>query len=302
MRARPWRSAFLLGIICVLGVLTGCITAEVKSASGALEQARAAGKDKECPDEFQEAEALVRRAEELCQSCKREEANGLANQAMAKISGLCPAKPAPAPAPKPAPPPAAAAPSISLSAVPPSVTEGGCASLNWTAANATSVTIEPGVGSVDTSGSKQVCPSSTTRYTVTATGPGGTRSDSATVNVAAKPKPTETLTVHVNFDTNKSVIRPSDMAELNKLEAFVRKYQACRFEVNGYTDSTGPEDFNQGLSERRADAVKAYIISKGGAADRVTAAGHGESNPVGDNATAKGRFENRRAEVEAYCQ
>ncbi len=130
---------------------------------------------------------------------------------------------------------------------------------------------------------------------------GGARATgSATVSV--KPKPTETLTIHVNFDTNKSVIRKADQPELDKLEAFVRKHQACRFEVNGYTDSTGPDAFNQTLSEKRADAVKAYIISKGGAADRVTAAGHGESNPVADNETAKGRAENRRAEVEAYCQ
>ena len=92
------------------------------------------------------------------------------------------------------------------------------------------------------------------------------------------------------------------MAELEKLEAFVRKHQACRFEVNGYTDSTGPDDFNQTLSEKRAEAVKAYIVSKGGSGDRVTAEGHGESNPVADNDTEKGRAENRRAEVEAYCQ
>ena len=303
MRARPWRSALLLGLVVSLGVLVGCMTREVKSASEALEQARAAGKDKECPPEFQEAEGLVKQAEQLCQSCKRDEANALANQAMGKISALCPAKPAPAPAPQPVrTPPPSAAPSISLSAVPPSVTAGACTSLNWTAANATSVTIDQGVGNVDTSGSKQVCPTSTTRYTITANGPGGTRSDSTTVNVTEKPKPTETLTIHVNFDTNKSVIKKSDQAELDKLEAFVRKYKACRFEVNGYTDSTGPDAFNQTLSEKRADAVKTYIISKGGAGDKVTAAGHGESNPVGDNKTAKGRAENRRAEVEAYCQ
>jgi len=301
MRARPWRTALFLVLVGALGVLAGCMTREVKTASEALEQARAAGKDKECPADFQEAEALVRRAEELCQACKRDEANGLAAQAMAKIAGLCPAKPAPAPQPVRTPPPAAA-PSISLSAVPPSVTAGGCTSLNWTAANATSVTIDQGVGNVDTSGSKQVCPTSTTRYTVTATGPGGSRSDSTTVNVTEKPKPTETLTVHVNFDTNKYVIRKSDMAELEKLEAFVRKYSACKFEVNGYTDSTGPDAFNQTLSENRADAVKAYIISKGGNPDRVTSAGHGEADPVADNATAKGRAENRRAVVEAYCQ
>jgi outer membrane protein OmpA-like peptidoglycan-associated protein len=298
------------GLVCVLAVLSGCVTAEVKSASAALEAARSAGKATECPGPFAEAEDLVKRAELLCNQCKPSEANALAAEAMGKIQALCPAvavaapAPAPAPAPTRTPPPPAAepAPTISISASPSSVVAGSCATLTWSTTNATSVTIDPEPGSVGPSGSRQVCPSSSTRYTLNASGGGGARSDSTSVNVTAKPKPTETLTVHVNFDTNKSAIRPADKAELDKLEAFVRKHQACRFEVNGYTDSTGPEDFNQGLSERRADAVKGYIISKGGAADRVTAAGHGESNPVGDNATAKGRFENRRAEVEAYCQ
>jgi OmpA-OmpF porin, OOP family len=304
MRARSWRSVLLLGLVGVLGVLAGCITPQVKSASAALEEARAAGKDKECPADFQEAEALVRRAEEFCSSCRYDEANGLANQAMSKISGLCPGKPAPAPAAQPVrTPPPSAAPSISLSAVPPSVAEGGCTSLNWTAANATSVTIEPGVGAVDTSGSKQVCPSSTTRYTVTATGPGGTRSDSTTVNVTAKPKPTDKLTVHVNFDTNKSQIRKQDVPELRKAEAFVRKYPNCRIEINGYTDSTGPEGFNQKLSEKRADAVEKYLVdSRATEAGNITAKGFGEADPVGDNGTSEGRFENRRAEILILCE
>jgi outer membrane protein OmpA-like peptidoglycan-associated protein len=306
MRARPWRSSLLLGLVVALGVLVGCMTREVKSASEALEQARAAGKDRECPPEFQEAEALVKQAEQLCQSCKRDEANALANQAMGKISALCPAKPTPPPAPAPEPvrtpppPPAAGPPTASLTANPGSLNAGACAELTWSATNSSSVMIDPEVGSVGPSGTRRVCPSSTTRYTLTVNGPGGTRSADTTVTV--KPKPTETLTIHVNFDTNKSVIKKSDQAELDKLEAFVRKYSSCKFEVNGYTDSTGPDAFNQTLSEKRADAVKTYIISKGGNADRVTAAGHGESNPVGDNKTAKGRAENRRAEVEAYCQ
>jgi outer membrane protein OmpA-like peptidoglycan-associated protein len=309
MRFPLLRSSVVAGLLCVLAVLSGCVTAEVKSASAALETARTAGKATECPAQFAEAEDLVKRAELLCNQCKPSEANALAAEAMGKIQALCPAKvvaaPPPAPAPAPAPvqtpsPPAAPAATVSLSASPASITEGGCSTLTWSSTGATSIRIDPEPGTVPPNGSKQVCPSATTRYNATASGPGASATASETVSV--KPKPTETLTVHVNFDTNKYVIRKADVAELDKLEAFVRRHQACRFEVNGYTDSTGPEDFNQGLSERRADALKAYIISKGGAADRVTAAGHGESNPVGDNSTAEGRFENRRAEVEAYCQ
>jgi OmpA-OmpF porin, OOP family len=301
MRVPLLRFLVLAGLVCTLGVLSGCITAEVKSASAALEQARSAGKDRQCPSDFAAAEDLVNRAELLCNQCKPSEANALAAEAMTRINALCP-KPVAAPSPEPIrTPPPAPAPTVSLTAVPNSIDEGKCTTLTWTATNATSVSIDPGVGSVGPSGSKEVCPTSTTRYTITVNGPGGTRSDSANVGVTPK-KPTETLTVRVNFDTNKAVIRKADMAELERLEAFVRKHQACKFDVNGYTDSTGPEDFNQGLSERRAEALKAYIIEKGGNPDRVTAEGHGESNPVGDNATAEGRFENRRAEVEAYCQ
>ncbi len=288
MRFPLLRSSVVAGLLCALAVLSGCITAEVKSASAALESARAAGKATECPSQFAEAEDLVKRAELLCNQCKPSEANALAAEAMGKIQALCPAKVVAAPEPvRTPPPPAAPAATVTLSASPTSINEGGCATLTWSSTNATSVAIDPEPGTVGPSGSKQVCPKTTTTYSATATGAGARGTGSATVSV--KPKPTETLTIHVNFDTNKAVIRKSDQAELDKLEAFVRKHQACKFEVNGYTDSTGPDAFNQTLSEKRADAVKTYIISKGGNPDRVTAAGHGESNPVGDNKTAKGR-------------
>jgi len=134
---------------------------------------------------------------------------------------------------------------------------------------------------------------------VTASGAGGSRTESTTVNVVPKPAaPIDRLTVHVNFDTNKSQVRKADLAELRKAAAFVRKYPGCKISVDGYTDSRGTEKYNQALSERRAAAVRAYLVENGATeSDKITSKGFGESNPVGDNATEKGRSENRRVEI-----
>ena len=132
---------------------------------------------------------------------------------------------------------------------------------------------------------------------------GGSRSDSASVDVREKAAPTARLTIHVNFDTAKSDIRKADLADLKKADEFVRKYPTCKIEIDGHTDSRGSEEYNQGLSERRADAVRKYLLDHGAAAaDKITTKGFGESSPIGDNATAKGRFENRRADILIFCQ
>jgi OOP family OmpA-OmpF porin len=68
-------------------------------------------------------------------------------------------------------------------------------------------------------------------------------------------------------------------------------------EVSGHTDATGADDYNQGLSERRANSVVAYLVSKDIDAGRLSAVGHGESMPVADNATKDGRAQNRRVEL-----
>ena len=77
----------------------------------------------------------------------------------------------------------------------------------------------------------------------------------------------------------------------------LKENSGVRVEVAGYTDSTGKDDYNQGLSERRANSVLGYLSSHGIESSRLSAVGFGEGNPVGDNATAGGRAQNRRVEL-----
>ncbi|MDO5690891.1 MAG: OmpA family protein [Pseudomonadota bacterium] len=100
------------------------------------------------------------------------------------------------------------------------------------------------------------------------------------------------------FDFDKSVLKPEGRAKLDDL---VSKIQGINLEVIiavGHTDSIGSDAYNQRLSVRRAEAVKAYLVSKGIEKNRVYTEGKGEKQPVADNRTAEGRAKNRRVEVE----
>ncbi|MES2898304.1 MAG: OmpA family protein [Pseudomonadota bacterium] len=100
------------------------------------------------------------------------------------------------------------------------------------------------------------------------------------------------------FDFDKSIVKPEGKAALDDL---LNKLQGMNTEVMvtvGHTDSIGSDEYNQRLSLRRAEAVKAYIVSKGVDGARVYTEGKGESQPVADNKTAEGRAKNRRVTVE----
>lgn len=106
------------------------------------------------------------------------------------------------------------------------------------------------------------------------------------------------MTLRVNFDFDRAIIRPGDKAVLDEMVAFVRKYPDAKIELDGYTDNSGTEAYNQRLSEKRAEAVKNYLIKEAGVGrSQISAVGRGESDPVADNKTAEGRFENRRVEI-----
>jgi outer membrane protein OmpA-like peptidoglycan-associated protein len=101
----------------------------------------------------------------------------------------------------------------------------------------------------------------------------------------------------VLFVSGRSDLRSGSSDNLNKLVSFLNRYPERSAVIEGYTDSIGTEDYNQGLSQRRADSVRSYLIAQGVASARLDASGKGESHPVADNASAEGRQQNRRVEV-----
>jgi OOP family OmpA-OmpF porin len=100
------------------------------------------------------------------------------------------------------------------------------------------------------------------------------------------------------FDFDKSVLKPEGKAKLDDLAAKVKDINLEVVIAVGHTDATGPDGYNQKLSVRRSEAVKAYLVSKGIEKNRIYTEGKGEAQPVADNKTREGRAKNRRVEVE----
>ncbi|MDP1645687.1 MAG: OmpA family protein [Thiobacillus sp.] len=120
----------------------------------------------------------------------------------------------------------------------------------------------------------------------------------APLAAVTEPAPAMKLVLEgVNFDFDKAVIRQEDFAKLDQDVATLKTWGDVNVEVAGHTCSIGTDDYNLGLSRRRAEAVRNYLISKGVSADRLTARGYGESQPVASNATLEGRVKNRRVEL-----
>ena len=104
-----------------------------------------------------------------------------------------------------------------------------------------------------------------------------------------------TVRLEVFFDTASANIKPESYPDLDRVVDFMNSaVTSATGVVEGHTDSVGNDAYNQGLSQRRADAVRKYLVDKGVAAARLEARGFGESQPVADNATAEGRAQNRR--------
>ena len=111
------------------------------------------------------------------------------------------------------------------------------------------------------------------------------------------PPPAKLVLEGVNFDNDSAKLRYDADEILDKAAATLKEWGDVKVEVAGYTDSNNSDAYNLELSNRRANAVRDYLISKGIDASRLTAKGYGETNPIADNDTEEGRAKNRRVEL-----
>ena len=117
---------------------------------------------------------------------------------------------------------------------------------------------------------------------------------------APAPAPVMAMTMQAEtlFDFDKSVLKPAGKETLDALVADVAKVNVETVIAVGHTDAIGTNSYNQALSIRRVEAVKAYLVSKGIPADQIKTEGRGEGQPVASNQTREGRAKNRRVEIE----
>ncbi|HXZ31387.1 MAG TPA: OmpA family protein [Terriglobales bacterium] len=101
----------------------------------------------------------------------------------------------------------------------------------------------------------------------------------------------------VLFDPGQYTLKPAARERLARISGIVLAYPELKLQIEGYTDSTGGDEFNQRLSEKRAATVRDYLVDSGISINNVFAKGMGKANPIADNNTAAGRKLNRRVEM-----
>ncbi len=102
---------------------------------------------------------------------------------------------------------------------------------------------------------------------------------------------------HLTFEFDSATLTPGSTATLDEGVKIMKRHSDMKVEIAGHTDSQGNDEYNLGLSERRAQAVADYLIAHGANADNITVKGYGETQPVADNGTEAGRAANRRVEL-----
>ena len=222
--------------------------------------------------------------------------------------GACAPKPVPKP-PEPPPAPVApppARPTVTLQAAPTFIQQGEATTLSWSSTNATSLTLS-GAGGVAPEGSSKVSPTESTTYSITASGPGGTADASVRVTVSAPPPPPppaqpvatieelfRTSVIDAFFDYNKADIRPDARDALAKTAEFLRGYPQLKVNIEGHCDERGSTEYNLGLGETRAQAVKQFLVSLGVAPERMNTVSMGKERPFCTDSNESCWQQNRR--------
>jgi peptidoglycan-associated lipoprotein len=206
----------------------------------------------------------------------------------------------------PPPPPPPPAPTASLTANPDTITQGDGTTLTWKTENATEVTLDSGIGTVDVAGSRRVSPMQTTTYTLTAKGAGGTQTATATVTVNPRQQqvtptgPTDEELFAQNmkdvfFDYDKADIRPGvDTQNVAADAAFLQQHPNVTFTIEGHCDERGSTDYNLTLGNERANAVAQALQRAGVPASRMRVVTFGKEKPFCSEHTEDCWQQNRR--------
>jgi len=206
---------------------------------------------------------------------------------VAVLSTGCNKKTAQATPPPPPPPPA---PTATLAASPGVIDQGQSTNLTWQTDNATDVTID-GIGAVSASGSRTITPGSSTTYTLTAKGPGGSKEASTRVTVNARvaqatqpPSISEEELFAKNvkdvlFDYNKSDIRADQAPNAQTDAAFLSQHPSIKVLVEGHCDERGSEEYNLALGTNRAESLRQALLQQGVSADRIKTVSYGKEKP-----------------------
>jgi peptidoglycan-associated lipoprotein len=227
-----------------------------------------------------------------------------------------PPPPAPTPTATTAPPPAAAPVINSFTAEPSTVEAGQSSTLRWSITGATDMSIDRGVGAVQSNGQRQVFPRSSTSYTLTARGPGGMDSRSVTVEVSSAPPPPPVVNrppivdggtllgtqgQDAFFDYDMSEIRADARDALTKDAALLKQIfqQDPNFSVivEGHCDERGSAEYNLALGDRRATAAKDFLVQLGVPADHLKTISYGKERPQCTEANEECWQKNRRAHL-----
>jgi peptidoglycan-associated lipoprotein len=191
-------------------------------------------------------------------------------------------------------------PQIMLSAVPLSINKGEAATLSWSSKFTDTVSLQPGPGAIDKMGTFNVNPGETTIYTVTAQGPSGTSQATVTVEVIeppppppppTQPPPPDTpddpgptmadlfaeLVRDVFFDFDKAQLSEQAQSSLQQVSVFLNEFPEARLLIEGHTDDVAGEAYNQILGQKRADAVRDYLVALGVNADQLETVSLGET-------------------------
>ncbi len=207
------------------------------------------------------------------------------------------------------PPPSTAKPTASISADKTSINPGDSVRLSWTTTDAPNVSIDPEVGAVTAQGSTSVTPGASTTYTITASGPGGNANATVRISVNTGASTPSESTVKSNssldqlfleevgdayFDYDSAEIRSDAKDVLRKDADFFRRYPTMRITIEGHCDERGSTEYNLALGDRRANAVKQYLVGLGIPADRLNTVSYGKEKPFCMEATESCYAKNRR--------